>query len=295
MGSTSQDPNISNSRTPAANTINRLIDTDGAHDTNADKQGTPSTAPASNPARDFLVNPNQVSSLQEYRTAFQRNETSLPANVAHPRFLNAHIFNASTSVTGNGEPSAVFGIPPLPREDASATAGDVPVAKKQRKSTAKRAEQAVARAAADASHGNVKESEGAIRPRQRNKWTDEEILALAEGMQVYGTNWAGLLNDPRFKGPLERRSQMQCKDKAAVEKEKRVKEALKEGRIVTIEELGVWRYACDRKRTFKAVGGVVQQQQQETGTGESPVDLVAGTQGDGGSSGPVGAGAGLVG
>ncbi|KAJ3242144.1 cell cycle checkpoint control protein rad9a [Chytriomyces hyalinus] len=97
--------------------------------------------------------------------------------------------------------------------------------------------------------------EAAKRPRTRNKWTTDEILALAEGMQVYGTNWAGLLNDPRFAQPLVNRSQMQCKDKAAVEKEKRVKEAMKEGRVVTVEELGVWRYACDRKRTFGKGGG----------------------------------------
>ncbi|KAI8836390.1 hypothetical protein BJ741DRAFT_605306 [Chytriomyces cf. hyalinus JEL632] len=97
--------------------------------------------------------------------------------------------------------------------------------------------------------------EAAKRPRTRNKWTTDEILALAEGMQVYGTNWAGLLNDPRFSQPLVNRSQMQCKDKAAVEKEKRVKEAMKEGRVVTVEELGVWRYACDRKRTFGKGGG----------------------------------------
>ncbi|KAJ3119273.1 hypothetical protein HK100_000386 [Physocladia obscura] len=84
--------------------------------------------------------------------------------------------------------------------------------------------------------------------RPRNKWTPPELAALEAGMLRYGTNWAGLLADPDFSHALSSRTQMQCKDKAAVEKEKRMKEARRAGRMLSVEELGVWRYACDRKR-----------------------------------------------
>ncbi|KAJ3013505.1 UNVERIFIED_CONTAM: hypothetical protein HDU68_000645 [Siphonaria sp. JEL0065] len=102
----------------------------------------------------------------------------------------------------------------------------------------------------------AKDGAGGTRvPRQRMKWTDDEVLALGEGMMKYGTNWAGLLGDPLYKSRLENRSQMQCKDKAAVEKEKRVKEAVKMGRVPSMDDLGVWRYACDRKRTLQKLTG----------------------------------------
>ncbi|KAJ3204528.1 hypothetical protein HDU82_005776 [Entophlyctis luteolus] len=88
---------------------------------------------------------------------------------------------------------------------------------------------------------------------QRRRWTPAEVSALEAGMHQYGTNWAGLLNDAHIGPALARRTQMQCKDKAAVEKERRVKRALREGCVVGVHELGVWRYACDRKRAFANV------------------------------------------
>ncbi|KAJ3341658.1 hypothetical protein HDU83_006509 [Entophlyctis luteolus] len=89
--------------------------------------------------------------------------------------------------------------------------------------------------------------------RPRRRWTPAEVSALEAGMFQYGTNWAGLLSDARIGPALAGRTQMQCKDKAAVEKERRVKRALREGRVVGVHELGVWRYACDRKRAFANV------------------------------------------
>ncbi|KAJ3130226.1 hypothetical protein HK101_005115, partial [Irineochytrium annulatum] len=58
-------------------------------------------------------------------------------------------------------------------------------------------------------------------PQRRKKWDASELLALEEGMRVHGTHWAGLLADPRFAGRLQGRGQMQLKDKAATEKERR--------------------------------------------------------------------------
>ncbi|KAJ3217460.1 hypothetical protein HDU67_007930 [Dinochytrium kinnereticum] len=86
-------------------------------------------------------------------------------------------------------------------------------------------------------------------PQKRRRWEQDELLALEEGMKVHGTHWAGLLSDPLFKDRLKDRGQMQLKDKAATEKERRVRAARKMfGRDPSDEELGIWRVACDRKR-----------------------------------------------
>ncbi|KAJ3114792.1 hypothetical protein HDU96_001681 [Phlyctochytrium bullatum] len=89
-------------------------------------------------------------------------------------------------------------------------------------------------------------------PQKRRRWEPDELLALEEGMKVHGTHWAGLLSDPKFKERLKDRGQMQLKDKAATEKERRIREARKtHGRDPTDEELGIWRVACDRKRVLE--------------------------------------------
>ncbi|KAJ3099782.1 hypothetical protein HDU97_002760 [Phlyctochytrium planicorne] len=86
-------------------------------------------------------------------------------------------------------------------------------------------------------------------PQKRRRWDISELEALEEGMKVHGTHWAGLLSDAAFKDRLAGRGQMQLKDKAATEKERRIKTSRRiYGRDPTDEELGVWRFACDRKR-----------------------------------------------
>ncbi|KAL1923208.1 uncharacterized protein VTP21DRAFT_9584 [Calcarisporiella thermophila] len=77
--------------------------------------------------------------------------------------------------------------------------------------------------------------------KQRKKaepWTDDEIEALEDGLnRVKGADWVGIIkiHGPTGTGRLARRTPMQCKDKARVERAKR-----EDLRI----ELGVYQYAC---------------------------------------------------
>ncbi|KAJ3410086.1 Fungalysin/Thermolysin Extracellular metalloproteinase 5 [Chytridiales sp. JEL 0842] len=85
--------------------------------------------------------------------------------------------------------------------------------------------------------------------KRRTPWTPLELATLEAGMLKHGTHWSHLLSDPEFADVLKNRSQMQCKDKAAVERERIVKLFLKEqGREPREEELGVWRWGCVRGR-----------------------------------------------
>ena len=89
-------------------------------------------------------------------------------------------------------------------------------------------------------------------------WSEDEVNALETGLTRYGAHWSLILQDkelaPRF---VVGRTQIQLKDKAAVEREKRERHArrygLNEGDVV-----GVWAKACLRKRcTQRAVAETV--------------------------------------
>ncbi|KAF0509109.1 myb DNA binding protein [Gigaspora margarita] len=64
----------------------------------------------------------------------------------------------------------------------------------------------------------------------RKKWSNEEIQALEDGMREFGTHWARILEKHgTSNGPLKHRSQVQLKDKARNEKQRRMKAGMDVG------------------------------------------------------------------
>ncbi|CAG8820644.1 5389_t:CDS:1, partial [Racocetra persica] len=66
--------------------------------------------------------------------------------------------------------------------------------------------------------------------RLRKKWTNEELQALEDGMREYGTHWVQILEKHgSSSGPLRNRTQIQLKDKARNEKQRRMKAGMDVG------------------------------------------------------------------
>ncbi|CAG8670718.1 7887_t:CDS:2, partial [Dentiscutata heterogama] len=64
----------------------------------------------------------------------------------------------------------------------------------------------------------------------RKKWTSEELQALEDGMREYGTHWVRILEKHgTSNGPLRNRTQVQLKDKARNEKQRRMKAGMDVG------------------------------------------------------------------
>ncbi|CAG8734552.1 16451_t:CDS:2 [Dentiscutata erythropus] len=64
----------------------------------------------------------------------------------------------------------------------------------------------------------------------RKKWTSEELQALEDGMREYGTHWVRILEKHgTSNGPLKNRTQVQLKDKARNEKQRRMKAGMDVG------------------------------------------------------------------
>ncbi|CAG8561227.1 43454_t:CDS:2 [Gigaspora margarita] len=64
----------------------------------------------------------------------------------------------------------------------------------------------------------------------RKKWSNDEIQALEDGMREYGTHWAQILEKHgTSNGPLKNRTQVQLKDKARNEKQRRMKAGMDVG------------------------------------------------------------------
>ncbi|CAG8508312.1 7526_t:CDS:2 [Cetraspora pellucida] len=74
--------------------------------------------------------------------------------------------------------------------------------------------------------------------RLRKKWTNEELQALEDGMREYGTHWARILEKHgSSSGPLKNRTQVQLKDKARNEKQRRMKAGIDVGVFVQASDL----------------------------------------------------------
>ncbi|CAG8534992.1 15917_t:CDS:2 [Racocetra fulgida] len=66
--------------------------------------------------------------------------------------------------------------------------------------------------------------------RLRKKWSNEELQALEDGMREYGTHWVQILEKHgSSSGPLRNRTQIQLKDKARNEKQRRMKAGMDVG------------------------------------------------------------------
>ncbi|KXS18869.1 hypothetical protein M427DRAFT_178025 [Gonapodya prolifera JEL478] len=71
-------------------------------------------------------------------------------------------------------------------------------------------------------------------PRQKKMWTQVEVDALERGLAKYGCGWREILYDIELGDILVNRSNVQLKDKARSEKERRIRNR---------EALGVWEVA----------------------------------------------------
>ncbi|TPX38821.1 hypothetical protein SeLEV6574_g07600 [Synchytrium endobioticum] len=70
-----------------------------------------------------------------------------------------------------------------------------------------------------------------VQKKPRIKWTDDEVGALEDGMRQHGTRWSAIeaLHGRNGTGRLGQRDQVQLKDKARVEKARRIKLGLSLG------------------------------------------------------------------
>ncbi|CAG8579215.1 7700_t:CDS:2 [Gigaspora rosea] len=68
------------------------------------------------------------------------------------------------------------------------------------------------------------------RQQLRKKWNTSELQALEDGMKEFGTHWARILEKHgTSNGPLSNRTQVQLKDKARNEKQRRMKAGMDVG------------------------------------------------------------------
>ncbi|KAJ1565318.1 hypothetical protein HK405_012632, partial [Cladochytrium tenue] len=128
--------------------------------------------------------------------------------------------------------------------------------------------------------GAPQQQQAARRPRApqrpRVRWTPDEVAALELGLRKHGTHWAGILADPELRPRFHAsRTQVQLKDKAAVERERHARMAARSAAATAAasaavaaaaasvgsagaavaaapgedpDALGVWGKACWRRR-----------------------------------------------